>query len=147
MKKLLSVISLLMVVAMLLGACTPAAPTTAPTQAAAAAEPTATTAGPAAEPTAGVNAFGKCDRPLTLMHGLTGTDGAVFATLLQQFSKENPDVCISSEGFAWDTFFQKYPTAVAAGTPPDMVIFHASEVTQMAAQGLMQPMDDIFAEG
>ena len=33
-------------------------------------------------------------------------------------------------------------TAVAAGQPPDMVIFHASEVQQMAAQGLMIAMDD-----
>ena len=137
-----------------LASCAPAATPTeapqaaAPTQpAAAAAEPTATVAAPAAEPTAVVNAFGKCDRPLNMMHGLTGTDGAVFATLLEQFAKETPDVCLSSEGFAWDTFFQKYPTAVAAGTPPDMVIFHAAEVQQMAAEGLMIPMEDMFTDG
>jgi ABC-type glycerol-3-phosphate transport system substrate-binding protein len=152
MKKLLPVVSLLMVVSMLLAACAPAAtPAAQPTQAgqaaAPAAEPTATQPAAAAEPTAVVNAFGKCDRPLKLMHGLTGTDGAVFATLLEQFIKENPDICISSEGFVWDTFFQKYPTAVAAGQPPDMVIFHGSEVQQMAAQGLMQPMDDVFTDG
>ncbi|NIV36131.1 MAG: extracellular solute-binding protein, partial [Anaerolineae bacterium] len=40
--------------------------------------------------------------------------------------------------------FQKYPTAVAAGTPPDLVIFHAAEVNQMASEGLMMPMDDII---
>ncbi len=146
MKKLFSVLSVLMVMGLLLSACAPAAATTAPT-AAAAEEPTATIAPVAAEPTAVVNAFGTCDRPLKLMHGLTGSDGAVFATLLEQFSKENPDICISSEGFAWDTFFQKYPTAVAAGQPPDMVIFHAAELQQMAAQGLMLPMDDMFADG
>ena len=155
MKKLFSLVSVLMVVAMLLGACAPAAAPTeapaapageqpaAPTEAPAAEQPAA----PAAEPTAVVNAFGTCDDPLTMQHGLTGTDGAVFATLLEQFTKENPDICISSEGYAWDTFFQKYPTAVAAGQPPDMVIFHAAEVQQMASQGLMQPMDDVFATG
>jgi maltose-binding protein MalE len=31
-----------------------------------------------------------------------------------------------------------------AGTPPDMVIFHAAEVNQFTAQGLMQPMDDWY---
>ena len=139
-----------------LASCAPqATPAAAPTQAqgnqpaatAAPAEPTATVPAAAVEPTAVVNSFGTCSRPLHMMHGLTGTDGAVFATLLEQFSKENPDVCLSSEGYAWDTFFQKYPTAVAAGTPPDFVIFHASEVQQMASQGLMVPMDDMYATG
>ena len=99
---------------------------------------------PAAEPTPVINNFGECEDPLVLWHGLTGSDGAVFAELLQQFSEANPDVCLNSEGYPWDIFFQKYPTAVAAGTPPDMVIFHAAEVNQMANEGLMTPMDDII---
>jgi ABC-type glycerol-3-phosphate transport system substrate-binding protein len=127
-------------------------PTAAPTTAAPTAEPTvAPTVDPSLptpEPTAVVNAFGQCDRPLVLWHGLTGTDGAVFATLLEQFAKENPDVCLNSEGYPWDLFFQKYPTATAAGQPPDMVIFHAAEVQQMASQGLMTPLEDImYADG
>jgi multiple sugar transport system substrate-binding protein len=103
---------------------------------------------PAPEPTPIVNAFGTCDDPLVLWHGLTGTDGAVFAVMLEQFTQENPDVCLKSEGYPWDIFFQKYPTAVAAGTPPDMVIFHAAEVNQMASQGLMMPVEAlIFDDG
>ncbi len=103
---------------------------------------------PEPEPTPVINAFGECDDPLILWHGLTGTDGAVFATMLEQFAEANPDVCVSSEGYPWDIFFQKYPTAVAAGTPPDMVIFHAAEVNQMASQGLMLSMEDlVFADG
>jgi len=150
-----------MVMAMVLSACAPAAPNepaataapnNAPTEAAAtqageATEPPAPTEANT-EPTPVVNAFGDCSDPLILWHGLTGTDGAVFATLLEQFSKENPDVCLHSEGIPWDTFFQKYPTATAAGNPPDMVIFHAAEVQQMASQGLMTPLEDImYADG
>jgi len=150
MKKLFSGLSLLMIVVLLLTACSPAAPATEAAPAGQGEQPAAPTeapAAPAAEPTAVLNSFGECDDPLVLWHGLTGTDGAVFADLLSQFAEANPDVCVSSEGYAWDTFFQKYPTAVAAGTPPDMVIFHQSEVTQMASQGLMLPMDDIFTDG
>lgn len=99
---------------------------------------------PTPEPTPIVNAFGECDDPLILWHGLTGTDGAVFAVMLENFVKENPDICLSSEGIPWDIFFQKYPTATAAGTPPDMVIFHAAEVAQMAAEGLMMPLDSVI---
>lgn len=82
---------------------------------------------------------------MRLWHGLTGSDGAVFAEMLQQYATANPDVCFESQGIPWDLFFQKYPTAVAAGTPPDMVIFHAAEVQQMAEEGLMQPLDDFYA--
>lgn len=145
MRKLSLGLTLLMVLTMLLSACGGA---TAPAGDAPAAEaPVAEEAAaeePAAEPTAVVNNFGECEDPLVLWHGLTGSDGAVFAELLQQFSEANPDFCLNSEGYGWDVFFQKYPTAVAAGTPPDMVIFHAAEVSQMASEGLMVPMDDII---
>jgi ABC-type glycerol-3-phosphate transport system substrate-binding protein len=150
-KRLWLSLSLLVMLAMVLSACGSAAPaaTTAPgevaTEAGAPAAATeAPTADPNAVPTPVVNAFGTCDNPLVLWHGLTGTDGAVFATLLEQFAKENPDVCINSEGYPWDIFFQKYPTATAAGQPPDMVIFHAAEVQQYADQGLMTPLEDIM---
>lgn len=160
-KKLWFCLSLLVVMAMALSACGPAAPaeTQAPAAAAtevpaagapaatevpAVAEPTVDPNAPAPEPTPVVNEFGTCADPLILWHGLTGTDGAVFATLLEQFSKENPEVCLKAEGLQWDTFFQKYPTATAAGSPPDMVIFHAAEVQQMASQGLMTPLEDIM---
>lgn len=159
--RLMIVLALLIAVAACSApAAPPAAPPAAqPTQPPAAAEATATQPAPVAptdvpptvdpnaptpEPTPVVNAFGKCAQPMRLWHGLTGSDGAVFAEMLQQFSEANPDACFESQGIPWDLFFQKYPTAVAAGTPPDLVIFHASEVNQMASEGLMQPMDDFF---
>lgn len=145
MRKLSVGFTLLMVLTLLLSACGAAAPAApADTEAAAEAPAEAAPAEPAPVATAVVNNFGECDDPLILWHGLTGSDGAVFAELLQQFSAANPDICLNSEGYGWDVFFQKYPTAVAAGTPPDMVIFHAAEVNQMATEGLMTPMDDII---
>ena len=140
MRKLTFGLTLLMVLALLLSACggaAPAAPADTGAADTAAADATVDPNAPTPVPTPVVNNFGECDDPLILWHGLTGTDGAVFAELLQQFSAANPDVCLNSEGYPWDIFFQKYPTAVAAGTPPDLVIFHAAEVNQMAAEGLM----------
>ncbi|MCX6049869.1 MAG: extracellular solute-binding protein [Chloroflexi bacterium] len=127
-----------------LAACAPAgqapaaAPADAPAAGAAAAVPT---------PTVGINEYGKADKPVLLWHGLGGADGATFAKMLEQYAKENEGVAVRSETYAWDVFFQKFPTAVAAGTPPDWVIFHAAEVPQMAGQGLMTPLDDIFFSG
>jgi multiple sugar transport system substrate-binding protein len=157
MRKFLLVLSLLLAMAMILGACGGSEPEAAPVEEEAAPVEEAAPAEPAeeepveevaedpdAEPTPVVNDLGDCDDPLTLWHGLTGTDGAVFAVMLEDFVEANPDACLNAEGYAWDTFFQKYPTAVAAGTPPDMVIFHAAEVNQMASQGLMTSMEDII---
>ena len=119
----------------------PAAPATA-------APATAAPATAAPEPTPVVGEFGTCDHPIVLWSGLTGSDAGHFAKLLTQFATENPDACVASQGYVWDTFFQKYPTATAAGSPPDMVIFHATEVAQMASEGLMTPLDDImYADG
>ncbi len=150
MRKFSIVLVFLMTVALLLSACGGAAAPAAPEAAEGdtVAEAPAEAADPNAEPTPILNAFGECEDPLILWHGLTGTDGAVFATMLEQFVDATPDACVSSEGIPWDTFFQKYPTAVAAGTPPDMVIFHAAEVNQMANQGLMMPLDElVFTDG
>jgi ABC-type glycerol-3-phosphate transport system substrate-binding protein len=146
MRKLYLGLSVLMVLAMLISACGAAAPAapaagTAPDAAAeAAVDPSA----PTPEPTPVVNVFGDCDDPMKLWHGLTGSDGAVFAEMLQQYAAANPEACFESQGIPWDLFFQKYPVAVAAGTPPDMVIFHAAEVQQYAAEGLMQSLEDFY---
>ena len=72
-------------------------------------------------------------------HSSGGADGTVFAQMLQKYATDNPDVSVQSETYNWDVFFQKYPTAVAAGTPP-VAHFHAAEVQQMASQGLMESM-------
>jgi len=153
MRKLYSVLALLVVIAMLVGACAGAAPAPAGGGAAApaadtgAAAATATEAAadqPTPQPTPVVNAFGQCDDPMRIWHGLTGSDGAVFAEMLQQYATANPDACFESQGIPWDLFFQKYPTAVAAGEPPDLVIFHAAEVQQMANEGLMESMENFY---
>jgi multiple sugar transport system substrate-binding protein len=170
MRRILTVLSLMVILTMLIAACggAPAAPATTGTTETAAEAPAASeavtdtaeitdtaavtdTEAAAPEPTsveqAAVTEFGACDDPLVLWSGLSGSDGAVFANLLGQFAEAHPEICISNEVYVWDTFFQKYPTAVAAGTPPDMVIFHAAEVAQMADQGLMMPLDDIVYTG
>lgn len=163
MRKLFSLLALLMVAALLVTACAggapaadtgaaPAADTAAGDAAAggdaaggdAAAEAPVDPNAPTPEPTPVVNTFGQCDDPMRLWHGLTGSDGAVFAEMLQQYASADPEACFESQGIPWDLFFQKYPTAVAAGTPPDLVIFHAAEVQQMAAEGLMESMENFY---
>ena len=135
-----------------LAACAPAAPAPAAKPAADAAKPAAEApkateapkaAAPAPQPTVAVGEYGSGANPTVIWHGLGGADGAVFAQMLQDYAKKN-NTAVRSEQYGWDVFFQKYPTAVAAGTPPDFAIHHLAEVPQMAAQGINQPLDDIF---
>jgi ABC-type glycerol-3-phosphate transport system substrate-binding protein len=148
MRKFSFVLTFLMVMVLLLAACGGETPAAAPADSGAAdtaaAEATVDPNAPTPEPTPVVSAFGQCDDPMVLMHGLTGADGAVFADMLQQYADANPEACFEAQGIPWDLFFQKYPTSVMAGTPPDMVIFHAAEVSQFTAEGLMQPMEDWY---
>ncbi|MCB0064486.1 MAG: extracellular solute-binding protein [Caldilineaceae bacterium] len=120
-------------------ACAPGATDTGGGEAPAAAAP----AEPAAEPTVAIGEYGSGGDPVVLWHGLGGADGATFAVMLEDYATNN-EAPVRSETYGWDVFFQKFPTAVAAGTPPDMAIFHAAEVPQMTDQGLIMPVDDVF---
>ncbi|HEY3290267.1 MAG TPA: twin-arginine translocation signal domain-containing protein, partial [Anaerolineae bacterium] len=121
-------------------------PTAKPADTKAPAATTAPAAQPTPVPTAAVNNYGKADGAITIWHGLGGADGAVFATMMGMFADQNKDQGIRSELYNWDVFFQKFPTAVAAGTPPDVALFHAAEVPQMATQGMVVPMDDLYPQ-
>jgi ABC-type glycerol-3-phosphate transport system substrate-binding protein len=64
--------------------------------------------------------------------------------MLQQYAGEKPDLTISSETYDWAVFYQKLPTATAAGTPPDMGTMHSWGILQMASQGILQDADSLF---
>ncbi|HSH78224.1 MAG TPA: extracellular solute-binding protein, partial [Herpetosiphonaceae bacterium] len=113
--------------------------TAATAEAAAAAKPTPT---PAPTPTPVV--LGQGGRRLAFWHGLGGADGATMVQMLQQYSSQKPDITLSSETYAWDVFYQKLPTATAAGTPPNLGLMHSWAIAQFATQGIIQDADTLF---
>ena len=141
-----------------------AAPTTAAggeptaTTAAAMAEPTATTAAaagaaatatvdpslPTPEPTVGVSELGSGASQLVFWHGLGGADLKTLNQMLKSYADSKPDIALRAEQYDWGVFYQKVPTATAAGSPPDLAIMHEWGILQFAKQGLLQPMDDIM---
>ncbi len=156
MRKLSSVFALLVVAAMLLSACAGAAPAAtsdgaaapaADAGAAAPAEATVDANAPTPEPTPVVNAFGNCDDPMRLWHGLTGSDGVTLNDMLTQFAAENPDISVTVEIIAWGTLYQKLQTAFVAGTQPDMILLHASEIPQFGSYGVLRDLSDQYTSG
>lgn len=118
-----------------------AAPTAVP-----AAQPTAAPAAPAAPavPTVAVESYGQGAQKTVFWHGLGGADGKTMAGMLKQYADANTDTSVSSETYNWDVFYQKLPTSVVAGTPPDLAIMHEWAIQQFTSQGLLQPVDEIF---
>jgi ABC-type glycerol-3-phosphate transport system substrate-binding protein len=99
---------------------------------------------PTPEPTPTPVVLGKGGRKVTFWHGLGGADGATMVTMLQKYASQKTDITLSSETYAWDVFYQKLPTATAAGTPPNLGIMHSWAIAQFAAQGLLQDADTLF---
>lgn len=133
------------------------APTAAAAEAPTAAAAEAPTAAAAEAPTAAAEAalptevptptpvvLGTGGRKVVFWHGLGGADGATMVQMLQTYAAEHPDITISSETYGWDVFYQKLPTATAAGTPPNLGIMHSWGIAQFAAQGIIQEADSLF---
>jgi ABC-type glycerol-3-phosphate transport system substrate-binding protein len=116
----------------------PAVPTPTPTPAPAPA--------PAPTPTIAVSEVGTGQRQITFWHGLTGPDGKTMTELLQEFVRDNPDIKVRQEVMVWDIFYQKVPTSVIAGTPPDLIITHEWAIAQFASRGVLRVADDFYTE-
>jgi multiple sugar transport system substrate-binding protein len=102
------------------------------------------TATPAPTATNVVSTIGSGNIQISLWDGLTGSDGATFDAMLSQYVTEHPEVSITDEQIAWNTFYAKLQAAFVAGNPPDMFVFHAAEIPVFASQGLLMPTDDLF---
>ncbi len=153
MRKLSVIFALLVVLVMVLGACGGAAPAApaAPADTAAAgtdataAEATVDPSLPTPEPTPVVNAFGACDDPMKLWHGLTGSDGAVFAELLQQYAEANPEACFEVAGHSVGLLLPEVSDRrCRRHARPTWSSSMPPKSQQMANEGLMQPLDDFY---
>ncbi|MEP6986137.1 MAG: ABC transporter substrate-binding protein [Chloroflexota bacterium] len=83
-------------------------------------------------------------KTINFWHGLTGPDGAYLADMVKKYNTENTDnLCVILTVYNWDVFFDKWLSGVAAGTPPDVVIYHINELPQYASQGAVTPIDDL----
>ena len=80
-------------------------------------------------------------------HGLTGPDGAFLEQMVNTYNETNEDnVFVQLNVYHWDVFFDRWVASVAAGNPPDVVIYHINELPQYAEQGVVVPVDDLIEE-
>lgn len=155
MKRILTLCSLMLVVALVAIACGP--PPSQPGGDAAApadeadAEATPEPEGEAeaeaeVEPTATtiVAEAGEGDTQLIYWNGLTGSDGATMVEIVGAYADDNPDVAVRVEMMQWGTYFDKLITSLVSGNPPDLFLLHEFEIPQFASQGVLQDTSTYF---
>jgi multiple sugar transport system substrate-binding protein len=81
---------------------------------------------------------------ITLWHGWTGADNTeMLNTVLSKFNSEHKDIGIKPTALDWDALFSKWVVSFAAGNPPDVTMYHTSEVPEFAQRGITLPIDDM----
>ena len=80
-------------------------------------------------------------------HGLTGPDGAFLEGMVNTYNETNEDgIFVQLNVFHWDVFFDRWVASVAAGDPPDVVIYHINEMPQYAEEGVVTTIEDLVEE-
>lgn len=84
--------------------------------------------------------------PVTLRfwNGLTGGDGPVMRTLIEEFTAAHPNVRIDMYALPWGDFYQKFPAAVVSGLAPDLALMHNFQVATNAARNVIMPVDEVL---
>src|SRR5690554_6594376 len=68
------------------------------------------------------------------------------ARLIEQYVEENPNITVRQELLPWDVFYQKLPTAVIAGTPPDLIITHEWAVNQFGSRNVLISAEEFYTD-
>lgn len=102
---------------------------------------------PAPTETPVVAEIGSGGTHISFWNGLTGSDGVTLNEMLTQFAEENPDISVTVEMIVWNTLYQKLQTAFVAGTQPDVILLHASEVPQFGSFGVLRDLGDQYTSG
>jgi multiple sugar transport system substrate-binding protein len=80
---------------------------------------------------------------LQFWNGFTGGDGPFIRRMVEQFSSENKNIQVSMNIIAWESYYQKVPTAVSSGNGPDVGIMHCDQLGTNAARSVIIPLDDV----
>src|SRR5688500_3253306 len=99
--------------------------------------PSGSAGGTGVEPPAGDVAF-------EFWTGLTGAAGDEMATLVSTFNSENPNVQVTLQRLP--EYYTQINNAVAAGTPPAMMIMHIDQLALFAANDVVQPISELTGE-
>ncbi|WP_245601247.1 MULTISPECIES: extracellular solute-binding protein [Mycetocola] len=82
----------------------------------------------------------------TVVMWAQGASGEALPELVKGFEKENPDVKVQVTGIPWSSAHQKYQSAIAAGTVPDVAQMGTTYMADFA-DAFENPAEDIKTDG
>ncbi|RLC61948.1 MAG: hypothetical protein DRI79_07525 [Chloroflexi bacterium] len=85
---------------------------------------------------------------LEMWHSWAGEpEEEILWAAVEQFHERYPQIEIRMEGMERDALREKYAVSAAAGVAPDLVLASSDAAIEWAAQGFIQPLDDVEEEG
>jgi multiple sugar transport system substrate-binding protein len=87
--------------------------------------------------------FGECGAEYGNSIDISKAEGecGIITTMIARFNAENPDLHVDVNVVAWPGYPQ-LTAQMAARDPPDLVTMHEGVITDYAAKGLLEPVDD-----
>lgn len=94
-------------------------------------------------PPSNVTMLGNGSNEITVWDGLAGADGAAWSSMLKAFTNANPSIRIKHTLLDWPIYYQKLPTSILGGSPPDLIVNDAYGMPQFASRNMLQPLDSL----
>jgi multiple sugar transport system substrate-binding protein len=91
--------------------------------------------------------FGECGAEYGGTADISKAEGecGIITTMVDRFNAENPDIHVDVNVVAWPGYPQ-LTAQVAARDPPDLVTMHEGVISDYAAKGLVEPVDDYLRQ-
>jgi multiple sugar transport system substrate-binding protein len=78
--------------------------------------------------------------------GWTAGDGDIMQEMVDQFNAEHEGIQVNLTRQQWSPLFDAFVVSSSAEEAPDILAMHPQEMPQFVELGLLDPLDDIFAE-
>ncbi|MFC0471772.1 ABC transporter substrate-binding protein [Halalkalibacter kiskunsagensis] len=72
----------------------------------------------------------------------SGNDGEVMTEIVKEFNEEHPGIEVEKITQEWGEYYTKLTTSVLGNQAPDLGVSHATRITQLNKQGVIQSMND-----
>ena len=91
--------------------------------------------------------FGECGAEYGASTDVAKAEGecGIITAMINRFNAENPDIRVDVNVVAWPGYPQ-LTAQVAARDPPDLVTMHEGVISDYAAKGLLEPVDDYLRQ-
>ena len=89
--------------------------------------------------------FVRAKTEISFWNGWTGPDGTAMLEEIRQFNEANPDIEVSMQRMAWDTYYNKLMVAATSGRGPQVFVIHASTLPRMVRAGFVGDISDIYS--